>query len=200
MQIRKIGRPRKLVCGIGINDADYPTQVHVDGKNVPCPFFSTWKHMLKRCYDPKSLERHPTYNNCTVHPEWHTFSTFRKWMETQDWQGKQLDKDLLIPGNKVYSPDTCLFVSSKVNSLLNDRRASRGQYPIGVRKRASGKFEARCSNHYGKQLCLGVFDTVEGASETYKAFKAQLVQQIAEEQSDPRVKQALLNHLPRILG
>jgi len=40
-------------------------------------------------------------------------------MERQDWEGKHLDKDILIPGNKIYSPDRCIFVSSLINLLID---------------------------------------------------------------------------------
>ena len=109
----KIG---KLVYGVGINDAEYVVVKreevgNVDGKRKRktvwrCPFYKTWSSMLRRCYSTKYQERCPTYMGCSVSEEWHTFSVFRNWMESQDWQDTQLDKDLLVEGNKVYSPET----------------------------------------------------------------------------------------------
>lgn len=121
----KLGVP-KLVCGVGINDADYVFQkwetIIVNGKRKQkliweCDFYRTWKSMLARCYSIKTQERQPTYKGCSVSDEWLTFSVFKNWMEKQDWEDKQLDKDLLFEGNKVYSSETCVFVTRMVSTL-----------------------------------------------------------------------------------
>ena len=108
----------RLVYGVGINDADYVVQKfetigYVSGKKKQkrvwrCPYYRVWTHMLERCYDVKRQERQPTYKDCSVSTEWLTFSVFKSWMEKQDFEGKQLDKDLLIEGNKIYSAETCV--------------------------------------------------------------------------------------------
>ena len=95
--------PRKLVCGVGINDADYAvveweTIGYVNGKQNQkrvweCPYYKVWGSMLKRCYSDKYQERYQTYKGCTVSEEWLTFSNFKNWMEKQDWEGKHLDKE-----------------------------------------------------------------------------------------------------------
>ena len=74
----------------------------------------------------------PTYKGCSVSEEWLRFSNFKRWMEKQDWDGKQLDKDILFEGNKVYSAETCVFVTSVVNSFTSDSGAKRGEWLIGV--------------------------------------------------------------------
>ena len=114
-------KPKILVCGVGINDADYvvkkfETIGYVDGKRKrklvwTCPYHRAWESMLKRCYSAKYQERQPTYKGCTVSDDWLTFSNFRAWMIAQDWEGKHLDKDLLFEGNKIYSTETCVFVA-----------------------------------------------------------------------------------------
>src|SRR5690554_513591 len=103
---------RKLVHGVGVNDADYVIQKweefgYVDGKRKRklvwrCPYYGVWVRMLERCYSAKTQDRRPTYKGCSVSEEWLTFSTFKDWMKTQKWEGLQLDKDLLFEGNKVY--------------------------------------------------------------------------------------------------
>lgn len=112
---------KRLVYGVGNNDADYVVEKreeigYVGGKRRRklmwvCPYYQTWKDMIKRCYSTKCQEKFPTYKGCSVSADWHTFSNFKAWMEKQNWEGKQLDKDILIEGNKVYSPETCVFVS-----------------------------------------------------------------------------------------
>lgn len=107
---------RKPVYGHGVNDADYVTCSTVNGKRVMCPIYRSWTNMLERCYGEKYQERRPTYIGCTVCNEWLTFSVFKSWMVTQDWTGKELDKDIRIKGNKTYSPETCCFVTTKENT------------------------------------------------------------------------------------
>lgn len=183
---------RKLILGHGINDAKYLTNIKIDGKRRECPFYQRWKNMLMRCYDPKYHARKPTYKECSVCDEWLTFSNFKSWMIKQDWNGKQLDKDLLVKGNKIYSPDKCLFVSSQVNSLLSDSAAIRGAYPIGVFWHSkNNNFIAKCKVK-GKNIHIGSFPTVESAFFAYKKFKSKLIRDMAEKQSEP-LRSALLS-------
>mgnify|MGYP001117231448 CR=1 FL=1 len=149
--------------------------------------------MLKRCYSGKYHERKPTYRGCTVCEDWHTFSNFRDWMENQDWEGKHLDKDLLISGNKEYGPETCVFVTSVVNLFTTDSCNSRGEYPIGVYWQQD-KFTARCSNPFtGEREWLGRFDCPDQAHLAWKKRKHELACQLAESEyvTDERVAQAL---------
>ena len=88
--------------------------------------------MLTRCYSKKYLESYPSYIGTSVCSEWLSAKAFRKWMEQQDWHGKCLDKDIIVPGNKLYSPETCAFVLPATNSFVIACDARRGDYPIGV--------------------------------------------------------------------
>lgn len=189
-------KTRKLIHGVGINDANYVVGYQdSSGKAWSCPYYDRWRGMLNRCYSQKTHTRQPSYTTCTVVEPWKTFSNFRAWMETQDWEGKALDKDLLQWGNKQYGPDNCLFVSNAVNSLLALRGNNRGQYPLGVTrilvKEKYEYFEAKCS-FYGTQKRLGQFKTVEEAAEAYKMAKLAYIAEVASTETDPRVKQALL--------
>ena len=104
---------RKTVYGIGINDADYPISITEDYHTTwRCPYYSVWSNMLKRCYDKSTQQKQKSYMTITVCEEWHTFSTFRLWMKTQDWKNKQIDKDLIVLSSKFYSPLTCCFITS----------------------------------------------------------------------------------------
>ena len=184
---------KRLILGVGINDADYEVTPSVNGKRVWCPYYRTWAGMLTRCYNGKCQERQPTYKGCSACPEWLYFMTFRAWMVQQDWQGKQLDKDLLIDGNKVYSPDTCVFVDAATNNFTVDRGRSRGEYPIGVNfNKAAGKFTAKCSNPFTKKMeHLGYFHCPHEAHLAWKARKHILACQLADLQTDSRVAAAL---------
>lgn len=189
----KIRKRNKLVCGVGINDADYSVKSIVNGRQVTCPHYQKWCNMLKRCYSAKYHARRPTYVVCTVCDEWLYFMAFRAWMVTQDWNGKELEKDIINPDNKVYCPEWCVFVTPNTNTFIIDCGASRGAWPIGVSwfKRDS-KFRAYCRNPFTKKLeHLGYFTNPDQAHEAWKKRKHELALQLAELQSDGRVKIAL---------
>lgn len=114
----------KKVYGVGINDSASPIK--------GCRFYATWRNMLQRCYSESYQDKRPSYKGCIVCNEWLTFSTFRAWMEQQDHQGKQLDKDIITPGNKLYCPDRCVFVTQEINSLLTVTKSNKGEQPLGV--------------------------------------------------------------------
>lgn len=190
----------KLVYGVGINDADYSLYKieFINGKQVntwSCPFYQKWVSMLSRCYNEKLHNKHPSYIGCHSIPEWHYFMTFRAWMIGQDWEGKQLDKDILFPGNKLYGPDTCVFVDQKVNKFITERQNHRGEWPIGVHfYKRYNKFNADCCDVVtGKRKNLGYFNTPEEAHKAWLDFKLQQAYILASEQSDIRVAEALIN-------
>lgn len=196
---------RKLVYGVGVNDADYVVQKfealgYVNGKQKQklvwtCPYYRTWKSMIERCYSAKLQERYPTYKNCTVSDKWLTFSNFRSWMEGQGWEWMQLDKDLLFEGNKVYSAETCVFVSGMVNNFTIDRGASRGEWLIGVNwNKREGKFQSRCSNPFTKKHeHLGYFTCEQEAHQAWLTRKLELAHELAAIQTDHRVAKALID-------
>lgn len=188
----------KLVYGVGVNDEDYPMYVSakVGGRHKKlwtCPIYRTWKDMLGRCYNAKCHAKHPTYIGCTVAPEWLSFSAFRAWMLAQEWEGKELDKDILIQGNKVYGPDACVFVPANLNLFMNDNRSVRGEWPTGVSwHKASGKFSSRCCNPFtGKREQLGLFTCPDAAHEAWRQRKYQHACAYADQQADRRIAQAL---------
>ena len=203
MKIKKLST-RKLVYGVGINDADYvvakyETTGYVNGVQKKklvwvCPFYRAWRSMLERCYSPKFQETHPTYKGCGVTEEWLTFSNFKRWMECQDFEGMQLDKDLLLEGNKVYRAETCVFVTSVVNNFTTDSAASRGEWSIGVNwHKGAGKFQSRCSNPMTKkQEYLGYFSCELEAHQAWLKRKLEMAHLLAAEQTDERVAKALI--------
>ena len=149
--------------------------------------------MLQRCYSKKFLESNPTYIGTSVCSEWLSATAFKKWMDEQDWKGKCLDKDIIVPKSKLYSPDTCAFVLEATNLFVIASDASRGDYPIGVdlHKRA-GKYRAQCGNPFsGKNEYLDLFSTPEEAHEAWRKRKDDLAQRVAAKESDMRVVEAL---------
>lgn len=184
---------KRLVQGVGINDADYLVEGCTDGVRWVCPFYKTWKSMVVRCNSVKYKARRPTYAAHSVCEQWLVFSNFKVWMETQDWEGKALDKDLLVSGNTVYSPETCVFVSPRVNSFITEKKSGKAGLPTGVSYRADrGKFVAKLrSTEYGYEY-LGSFDTPEEAHKAWCKRKNELAFELAMFQTNPKVKDALL--------
>ena len=193
---------RKLVFGVGTNNAPYTTETR--GVVVPkCPYYVVWVSMLKRCYSSKFQCKFPTYIGCSVCDEWLVFTAFKQWMVQQEWQGLELDKDLLIQGNKVYSPETCLFVSKALNYLFTDSKATRGSLPLGVTKEARCvRFLAQCSDGFGKQKRIGMYDTPELAYSAYCKYKHSIVLDVAAEyeQSNPKLYSALVLRAEALLA
>ena len=194
VRVKSAGRPRSLIYGVGINDAGYAVSRRVDGKTVSCPYYSRWAKMLERACCPYYSEIHPAYKYASVCKEWHTFSTFKAWMRIQDWRGNALDKDLIIPNNKHYSPSNCCFIPTALNNLLLSCEAKRGAYPLGVcLHKASGKYQASCSVS-GKATHLGYYTTPAAASIAYKTCKAKLIREAADLHPDKRVREGLRRH------
>lgn len=204
---------KKLVFGVGINDANYVISVKesiglTDGKRKQkliwiCPFYQTWTDMLKRGYHSPYKETYPTYKDVFVNEEWHLFSNFKGWMEQQKWEDEygsklQLDKDILFKNNKEYSKEKCIFVPRHINMFLLDREHDRGDWPVGVSlNKATNKFVAYCSNGKGKNINLGYFTDPNEAHLAWKSYKNKLAVEYANalesEGYDSRLVEALRN-------
>jgi hypothetical protein len=161
--------------------------------------YTTWFNMMQRCYDEKELIKYPTYKDCFVIDDWLCFKNFYTWAiqnynpyTMQKWH---LDKDLLIKGNKIYSPETCCFVPNNVNTMFVKSNSIRGSLPIGVSKRLN-KFGASIKRN-NKRTRLGSYDTPEEAFHAYKTAKEAYIKEVADkwkDQIDPRVYQAMCNY------
>ena len=185
---------RRLIYGVGVNDSPYTIVLKINGKRIECPYYRAWFGMLRRCYSKQYRKTHPTYAGCSVCGEWLLFSNFRAWMVRQNWKGKELDKDIMCPGNKIYSPQTCVFVNGSINTLLTNSAASRGDHPQGVKlEKRTGRFIARI-NINGKYKHLGSFGSSEKAYSMYRETKRMHILTIACCEKDVRVKQGLYRH------
>lgn len=140
--------------------------------------------MFARCYDEKQLNKRPSYYEVTICKEWHNFQNFAKWYEDNYYAVKDevisLDKDILFKGNKVYSPNTCIFVTRYINSLFTTRKNDRGEYPIGVTfNKNNGYYRARISK-YGNKHDIGNFNNQLDAFNSYKTEKEKHIKEVAE--------------------
>lgn len=82
--------------------------------------YKVWSGMIQRCYSNDFQDKRKSYIGCTVCDEWHNFQSFGDWYDEnypRDGKDYDLDKDIKIDGNKIYSPDTCLFVTQADNTI-----------------------------------------------------------------------------------
>lgn len=161
------------VCGVGYKGV---------GKfftNNNCPEYVSWKDMLERCYSEKDQYEHQSYYGISkVCDEWLNFQNFAEWYENNKYEVNErlhLDKDILFPWNKVYSPYHCLLVPQRINMLFTNRTNNYG-LPNGIKKTDSGKYSAK----YGS-VELGVYKTLEDAYFVYSNAKELKIKEVADE-------------------
>ena len=181
----------KTVYNVGyLGGEKYKTKIN----NKKTKAYEVWMKMLQRCYDPYFINKHLTYKDCFVCEEWHNFQNFCKWFYKNYYEcnGEQmcLDKDILCKGNKIYSPETCIFVPQRINNLFIKSNVIRGKYPIGVYwHKKSNKLIAQCQiidDDKYKQKHLGYFslDRPFQAFTVYKNFKENYIKQVADKYKD----------------
>ena len=185
------------VCGVGIVGIKYP----ISEGGVQIKEYTLWNSMLKRCYSDCSKKKRPTYEGCEVSDKFKSYEYFYEWCNKQigfNNKGWQLDKDLLVKGNKIYSEDSCVFLPHEINTVLIKCTASRGEYLIGVHWDKRDKaFVARVNNSKGKRGYLGSFNTEVEAFNAYKKAKESFVKELANKwkgQIDERAYNALMNY------
>ena len=179
-----------IMCGIGYrgcNDVDCTSESYL-----------RWHDMINRCYNEKFHQRQPQYKNCTVCGEWLNYSNFKVWYDQNKISGMELDldKDILLKGNKEYSPATVALVPHKINTLFVNGKKNRGDLPLGVHyDNERQKYRAEMA-FMGKPIKLGRFDTVESAFARYKEYKEDFIKDMAEQYKDEipdKVYQAMMN-------
>jgi len=188
--MNKIKPKNTIIYGICINDADYEIRVRdINGKRIWCPYYRKWADMIRRCYSNNNNTKFACYNGVTVNPIWHRFSNFKKWMEQQPYwfdENMELDKDILIEGNREYGPDTCVFIPRKVNNFFksNNNHASGVIY-------TKNRWQAVFSDKY-----FGRFLSKEEAHLAYLNAKIKAGEELANTIiKEEKVKIAFLNRL-----
>ena len=173
------------VLNVGIIGNKYPK---VENHKV-VKEYETWVHMIKRCYSEKTKNRNQAYKDTTCCNEWLNYENFYEWLHNQpnfeQWlNGRRwdLDKDILLKGNKVYSSKTCCLVPNYINKLFTKSNLTRGDMPIGVSySKRNKKYDAKFSNN-GHTKHLGYFGNKEDAFQTYKQAKEEYIKQVAQEE------------------
>ncbi len=180
-------KKKGIVYGIGINDADYVV--------VNCLYYRKWKQMLRRCYSSNFHVKNPSYIGCIVCEEWKHFSNFKMWMMSQDWEGKELDKDILYAGNKMYSPDKCVFVDKEVNELFSKKNKHNVRGVSYCQRLQKYVLKSSTVNGEKKAKYIGCYSTLEEANNVCNELRRNRIVNVANKQKDCRVKDAILDLL-----
>lgn len=94
--------------------------------------YNLWCGVMRRGYCKKYKKEKPTYMSVTVDKRWHNFQNFCEdiqYLENYiDWKKNvvprlwDIDKDIKVPGNKVYHKDGCTFVKHADNLSRNHKK------------------------------------------------------------------------------
>lgn len=174
-----------------------------NGRYVSTPAYRQWDAMRTRCNkDSKHRLLYPTYEGVSCSEDFNDFELWLEWAKQQIGFGNTanngkvwpLDKDILLKGNKLYSPDYCVFIPNEINNFVTNRKTDRGEYPIGVHySTKEKKYIASCSMN-SKKYYIGGYHSVEESFMAYKQFKEQAAKQLATQYNnlvDIRVINAL---------
>ena len=184
------------VLGMGVVGFTYPSRIN----GVKLNEYRLWENMLQRCYGCLDKIRFLNYASCTVSDNFKHYTYFYEWANKQigfSNKGWQLDKDLLVKGNKVYSESVCVFIPQEINNALEKRNNHRGYYAIGVSRHKNGRFFARLGAGAGNFRHLGCFNTEIEAFNVYKTAKENYLKELAEKwksKIDERAYNALMNY------
>ena len=189
------------VCGIGII-GDTRTSSGGKMKNS----YNIWNSMINRCYNNRVKEKHNTYTNCYVCNEWLCYANFEKWYDENYYEVCEinnkmcLDKDILVKGNKIYSPETCVFVPNNINCLFTKTDKLREIFPIGVYLSKDGSYVSQMSitkNGTKTKKYLGRYSSINSAFLEYKKNKEKHIKNVADYYSDKipnKIYEAMYNY------
>jgi len=115
------------VFGVGFRGYG-PYKTYSDGATTRA--YGVWRSMLQRCYD-KECRSYRYYSDCTVHRQWLNFQVFAEWYYANHKDGHHIDKDIKVNGNRVYSAETCMFVTANENIKFATQKTHRFTSPSG---------------------------------------------------------------------
>lgn len=139
-----------------------------------------WENMKQRCYSEKYQEKYPTYKGCYVCDDWLNYDNFKKWFDEnynpETMKGFVLDKDILVEGNKIYSPDTCCFVPQEINNTFKNYKNKK--YSTGIFFKYN-KFVVLL-NRFKRRNNYGGFYNEDNAKKVYEIALKDYRQELAE--------------------
>lgn len=167
------------IYGVGyLGLGEFKTHITTSTK-VISKEYNVWRGMIRRCYDEEKLKQFPSYRDCSVHPEWHNFQNFAKWYTSHKYYDTdyELDKDLLVPNNRIYTPDTCTLIPKELNLLFLEGAQSKTGLPLGITMSSDGsnRFQVRLSMN-GKRKHIGYYHCIEKAKHAYMVAKTNHVE------------------------
>jgi len=183
-------RGGKLTRGIGINDMDYDVFKRLpDGKVWHCPIYRYWANMLTRVQHKERKYSYDydvnfgsSYNDVSVDPSWLIFSNFHKWVSSQDYEGKSLDKDILGDGT-LYSEGTCCFVPNSINTLIHGKKTRRKgvshDYMAGTSYVGTSWYWT--INWSGSKYAHGKANSEIEAHQCWQFHKSKLIRKVSDE-------------------
>lgn len=147
--------------------------------------YDTWYNIINRCYNPEVHKNRPHYEECYICDEWLNYQTFCSWYYDNYYEvpgeTMAIDKDILVKHNKCYSPETCVFVPTAINSLFVKNDSVRGDLPIGVYYHNTKKKYIAQYSVNSKKKQIGTYATAEEAFNGYKEYKEALIKKIADD-------------------
>ena len=172
------------VFGVGYMGVGKYKSRDEQGNKTKC--YEDWHNLLKRGFDEELKKKRPTYKDIIVNQELFNFQDFAEWWHNNyyeiEGERMNIDKDILVKGNKEYRFDRMIFSPSRINSLFVKCDARRGDFPIGVSyNKKDNKYGAYCNTDNKKQNFLGYYNTPEEAFKVYKEFKEEYIKQVADE-------------------
>lgn len=192
----------KKVRGIGINDTELsgPACTKRDnlGKKSNYLDYQIWYGMLVRATDEEYKAVTPAYSQASVSEDWLIRSNFKKWYMAHsvffDLEGLrlELDKDLLVPGNKMYSADTCALIPQYLNVAFNSGVDSATNLPMWVSYRKRNKdmlndlkkpYRASLTRGNGEFVHVGYFSEVKDAHQAAQQMKISFLYEILDKYS-----------------
>lgn len=177
----------KSVYGVGyIGIGEY--KVSINSKSTDC--YNCWSSMLGRVTGRDS----PCYKGCVVCNEWLCYQNFAKWWHENYYncgEKLELDKDIKIANNKIYSPNTCLLVPHSINSLFCKSTKSRGKYPLGISKYKNLYLATVSNKRENKSVITKAFKDFDKAREFYISEKKKIINKVCNEYIDKVPKEVL---------
>lgn len=151
--------------------------------------YDTWLAMLARCYSG----RYKAYIGCTVCDEWLLFSNFKRFYDEFGHEDMELDKDILFPGNRIYSPETCIYVTRKINGFVRGNESRMGKYPTGVYYNKRDRAFVATIMEGGKTKYIGYYKSSKEAHEAW--FERKMAQAIGLKRECDEINPILFDRL-----
>lgn len=171
-----------------IGKGPYITGYRENGKKYMTPEFNVWLAMHRRAEN--YIGNKPSYADVTICKEWWCFQNFAKWYNENKYTCKEklcLDKDILFPKNKIYSPETCRLVPDSINQLFKQQPRKENKLPVGVYFDNTNKSKPyrTCKLKYVNKdgevhLTQVSTETLDEAFNIYKKYKEKYIQDCAE--------------------